>query len=712
MPTFTFTSPDGKKYTVQGPDGASQEEAFQMLQRQLGNASPASSAAKPPKPFGQQLNDAIADLPRQAGLAARYGLEGLGTTFDAIVGNPLRTLASPIFGNKPTADVGAALANLVSLPAPRNAQERIVGDAARMLAGGAVPIVAGARLAQAPGVAGAVGSTLAANPGAQLASAAAAGGAGGYTRETGGNAGAQMVASLGAGLAAPLAIGGVQRAAQVVRNAGSRGAPSAQQIEITINNALQDSGLTLGQLPQDVARSLRNDVVEAYRVGGNVSPDALRRLADYRVTGLVPTQARLTLDPADVTRQANLAKLGANSRDRAAQQLAQTQRSNNQALIAGLNNLGAATTDDQIAGATRIMDAMSARNDRAKAIIDAAYQGARDTSGRAAALDPSKFTQRANDLLDDALLGGKLPADVRNTMNWIAAGEKPAGMHSTVPMPFTVDIAEQLKTRIGDLQRATTDLAEKKALGLVRSALDDTPLLPGQEIGKQSVDAFNKARALNRSWMTIVERTPALQAVRDGIEPDAFVQKFIVGNGSGASTMSVAQLKNSIKGNPDAMGAVKEQIAAYLKSKALNAADDELGNFSQSAYNKALKAIGERKLGYFFSPEEVNQLKAIGRVAGYEQFQPVGAAVNNSNTAGAVGGLLERIGGSSLLSKLPLGRAAIGEPLENIVLGQQAGRALNVPASLLGGPVQQLPKPPRSLVLSPAAFLLPGEEAQ
>lgn len=35
MPAFTFTSPEGKQYTVNGPDGATKEQAFQVLQQQL-----------------------------------------------------------------------------------------------------------------------------------------------------------------------------------------------------------------------------------------------------------------------------------------------------------------------------------------------------------------------------------------------------------------------------------------------------------------------------------------------------------------------------------------------------------------------------------------------------------------------------------------------------------------------------------------------------
>ena len=44
MPTFDFTAPDGKSYSVQGPDGATPEQAFQILQQHLGAAPPESSS--------------------------------------------------------------------------------------------------------------------------------------------------------------------------------------------------------------------------------------------------------------------------------------------------------------------------------------------------------------------------------------------------------------------------------------------------------------------------------------------------------------------------------------------------------------------------------------------------------------------------------------------------------------------------------------------
>ena len=43
MPTFDFTSPDGKTYSVEGPDGATPDQAFQMLQQHIGSAKPQAS---------------------------------------------------------------------------------------------------------------------------------------------------------------------------------------------------------------------------------------------------------------------------------------------------------------------------------------------------------------------------------------------------------------------------------------------------------------------------------------------------------------------------------------------------------------------------------------------------------------------------------------------------------------------------------------------
>ena len=80
----------------------------------------------------------------------------------------------------------------------------------------------------------------------------------------------------------------------------------------------------------------------------------------------------------------------------------------------------------------------------------------------------------------------------------------------------------------------------------------------------------------------------------------------------------------------------------WLKTKA--GIVDETGNFSQAAYNKALKHLDDVKnLNEIFTPESASQLKTLGNVARYTQAQPRGAFVNNSNTL--VGALADRAAG-------------------------------------------------------------------
>ena len=96
-----------------------------------------------------------------------------------------------------------------------------------------------------------------------------------------------------------------------------------------------------------------------------------------------------------------------------------------------------------------------------------------------------------------------------------------------------------------------------------------------------------------------------------------------------------------------------------------------------------LGQIGDRKLSVWFTPQEVAQFKATGRVAAYEQVQPRGSAVNNSNTASA-GGLLSKamntaqgLGDSFFMTKpvLDVGR--------NVIAGQQAKKALSLADALM-----------------------------
>lgn len=618
-------------------------------------------------------NVKLKDIGRQFGLAGRYLAEGTADTA-GIFTDPITGLVNRGLGTNINSLRGATSNTLDSLgfPQPQNARERVVGDASRMLSStGAFIGGAGALKPFLSETGKSVATQMMARPDLQAGSALGAGYAGGEAREAGASPTVQTLAALAGGLAMPLTTSAIESGINAVKNRVIQ----PQQID----NAIAQAGIDTQTIPTPTLNTLIADVEQALKSGQPVSPDAVRRLADYKAVGATPLRGNLTLNPVDITRDKNLTKIAANSDDLVANQLPMIANRNNSTLISNLNDMGANSSDAYTAGNT-VINALNKRNDAAKSVIGSYYDKARSTQGRSAALDPSAFTKQANDALDQSLLGGKLPSDVRNLLNKTAKGE----------MPLTVDTAEQFKTRIGDLQRASTDPAERMALGKVREALDNTPLLEGQ--GQGAINAFNKARSVNRAYMQIVEKTPALQAVRDGIEPDKFVQKFIIGSGEKSNMMDVAMLKSNIKKSPEAIKAVRGQILNHLKSKGVNGAADEVANFSPAGYNNALTQIGERKLNLFFEPKEIEQLKRIGRVASYENFQPKGSAVNNSNTAAALF--------TSVIDKIdkyvPLGSVTVGKPVKNMMANASARNSLDASKSLINQslqPKQRMPIP-------------------
>ena len=125
-------------------------------------------------------------------------------------------------------------------------------------------------------------------------------------------------------------------------------------------------------------------------------------------------------------------------------------------------------------------------------------------------------------------------------------------------------------------------------------------------------------------------------------------------------------------------------------------------NFSGRQWLAALSDIGDQKLKQFFSPAEIEQLKAIGRVGATETFQPRGSAVNNSNTAAGVAGLLQGLSKNlgPMVNKIPGGQALVSPAMDNLTLSFTERGLTNVPRGLIN------PAPKQGGLLDP--LLLPA----
>lgn len=712
MPKFRVTSPDGGIYEVTAPEGATEAEAIAYVQKNMASMSVE-------KPAAVQAGSMIRDVGRQVGLTARYGLEGLGAVAN-IVTEPLRVLTDAVTPDRapsmselvsgqrtpkstPISAQATKFADFLGLPSPQGANERVVGDATRLVAG-AGGFAGGARAASnlLTGGARAAAQTLASNPIQQLVSGAGAGLSGGSVREAGGGEGAQFLAALGGGIVTPLAGNKLAELAmsggRAVRNALTPASVEMARADQQITLALQRSGIDWSQIPERIRQSMRAEVTQALNTGNRLNPDALRRLLVFRRANATPTAGQLTQDPGMITREKNLMKAGANSTNPNMQTLPALENQNVASFLRQLDEAGAAGAPSASGAGQRAIESLDATVARERNNISTLYQGARDTSGRSLPLEGGTFTTNANRLLDDANVGSFLPPDIAKKMNEIAGGR----------YPLTVDVAEQLKTSIGNLQRGSNDGNVRRALGLVRQALDDTPLqndrifnpsnapaIPGtvppstMAAGEESISAFNAARTANREWMRRVEGNPALRAVVDGVEPDQFVQRYVIGKG--ASAADVAALRNEL--DPSAISQMRAYLVRHLRDAATGA-DDDIVKFGGKSYRNALRDL-EDKLPVFFNADEIQQLRDIGNAAKYMQAQPAGSAVNNSNSGAMIIGrgldMLEQAA-----QKLPVGRDAI----TGVIQGMQQRQVMR-PANALQLLTQQPQRKGNALMALP-----------
>jgi hypothetical protein len=677
---ITVTFEDGSTHVYrQAPDNVTPEQVTQRAAKEFGKSVSALDGGRASVRAGQTLRD----IPRQVGLTARYGLEGLGQAA-GIVTEPLRQMVvNPLLGAvgmRPAASTGRAassVADLIGLPSPQNADERVIGDAARLVAAGGGMMGAARGVAGATqGVTRAAATQMAANPVIQTAGATGAGLAGGSVREAGGGPGEQFIAALAGGLAGGIGAAKTadvaKRGAAAVKSAMVPRADRIVQAESAIELAAQRSGIDLQALAPDIRNKLRAEVADALATGKQLDQAALNRLMVFRSTGTTPTVGMLSQNPIAITQEKNLAKMAANLGDENLQRLPMLENQNTAQLLRKLDEAGAENAPSLAASGSKAINSLSSSIDRSKAEIGSLYQTARDSSGRSLPLEGGTFTRRVGELLDAENVGSFLPPDIRNKLNAIAQG--------TPGFEFNVSSAEQLKTSIGNLQRGSSDGNVRRALGLVRQALDEAPLqggarvnpgnlpaIPGQvpesvQAGEQAILAFNKARSANRAFMQRLENNPALQAVADGVEPDQFVQKFVLSKS--ATAKDVRALKDEL--DPESVQSLRQSLVSYLKGKATSDTED-ITRFNNQTYRNALRDIGEDKLATLFNAQERQMLRDIGEAGKYMQAQPAGTAVNNSNSGALMAAkgfeLLDRLAGFVPLGGREIIRGKVTQPL-------------------------------------------------
>lgn len=674
------------------------------------------------------LADAIVSMRQQqprvsnntiAGALGRTARSALGAAGNlaGIVTEPIRLLTDTAYEqvtgkpspSVPLSSLARQASDAVGLAGPETPLQRVVDKATEtgfeaMLAGGAAralsrlpmsavaakPTSATQQVSGAPNATREVLRRLSDDPLMQVTAASAGGAAGQQAAEAGSGAVGQAVSALGGGLLAAGGLGALRSGANAVRNMIPQ-AGRAQAVDMRINIALQNNGIDPASINPAMRSFLREQVGAAMKLG-DLNDDAIARLADYRRLGLTPTRARLTLDPYDITQEQNAMRFAAATGARDAK-LPMIANENNQRLLGRVDDFN--PIDDAFATGQRAAAPIASVNRSMEASKNALYRRAEGMAGGDIPLERGAL----NDVYGKLEASRKLrfvPPEVMGTIDDILNDTR---------APFNVNQLDSLKTVIATAQRGTRDGNVKQALQIIREHLDTMPLNPEKRVfgGNQVVtpqtasmlrqqdaaagqlkQALDEARQANYSWRQWQDSAPAIRAVVDDENPAVFVERFV--RSKTADLRDVGRAADIINSSPDARNAVRSELVQYLKNRAIGKGNQSTtGNFSGRGWQSGLSDIGERKLSLFFDTDEVETLKAIGRVGAVDVFQPRGSAVNNSNTAAGVAGLLQGLSKriAPVANKLPFGEMMLSGPVNNTAVWALQRPALNVPRALM-----------------------------
>jgi len=455
------------------------------------------------------------------------------------------------------------------------------------------------------------------------------------------------------------------------RGWGGTAPATAEQV---LTQAAQNSPQSMGAASaaprmQSVSPELQQAVVNAARqTGGAVPPETLGRHIE---ADSLPVKIQLT--PGQASQDPALLSHEMNNRGRIAG-LPELLNEQNQKLGQNVRAIRDQVGPDVFSAnpvehGDTLIQAYKAKADAANADISQKYQALRDAAGGDFPVSAPTLLKNATSALNQELLLDHAPKSVMSTLGRLADNDN-----------MTFQNFESLRTNLAEVMRSSLDGNERRAAGVIRSAMEDLPLKPGAAELKPLADT---ARSAARAQFQALDADPAYKAaVNDAVPPDRFVQKFIVG----APRDQLALMRENLQGNDTATQTMGVAALDHLGQ----AAGIDRGVFSQANFNKHLQALSP-KLGSLFDPKTVEQLETLGNVARYTQAQPRGSFVNNSNTlVGAVANHAANAaeGLANVHSGLPVGTIA-----RKVLEGRADKRLAKQTMTPYGG-LTKLPEPP------------------
>lgn len=436
-------------------------------------------------------------------------------------------------------------------------------------------------------------------------------------------------------------------------------------------------------IPDQVFERLAGDVRTALASGKKLDPAAALRQADFDALNVPSLQGQITRNPAQWQREFNLAGVEGVGEPLQAVQAAQSRGIGNRFRQGSAGAMERFDAGDMLGNQLRQADEV------AKANVRAAYKAFRDSTGKELEVPLQGLAQDYASTLRD--YGAAIPGAVRGQFEELGL------MGGKQLKTLNIDDAERL-LKVINKHYNSPDAAVRGGLDELRASVQKAIVgaADTNAAGAQAAGLAADARALAAGRFETLGNTPALRAATANMEPDQFVQKFVLGGKVNEIERMQALLP------PEGQQQIRAQTIAYLQQKAFgaNAAGD--GKAAQAAFNNELQKIGRPKLVALLGEDGANEMFRIGRVLAYIKQVPEGATPNTSGT------------GQMLTSMLGRTKGLKGLPYVNDFLVQPLGRFADrsaVRQSLSGVPTQPAELSPEAIKAISALFAPAGVAA-
>jgi hypothetical protein len=557
MARYEITAPDGRRFEVNAPEGATQEQVLAYAQQnfQAGTPRAESPAAQAgaSDPGGARLPDGWnPGVGRDVMAGARSVIQGTGSLVGAVGGDafnhylvdPVRrafhspTLSDLVKGGdgfQPTPsyrDAAGGLADRLGLPKPLTARERVIGDVGEALTGTALTMGAGSLLAGGgrlaasgtPSEAQRLGNLLASQPMSQVAATAAGTGAASTVREADGG----TVAQLGAGLAGSMVPGAAGSLLPGIRSQGT--VPAATNL---------------------LARQA---------IRGKDAAPVRNALADFAAAGTTPSVGQATGNRAAQAMETLVGNVpgGAGRMERFGQQQTQQVAERLDDMAVRLSPRGTTVTPEQagqaivrgIEGPGGFLDRFRSQSSQLYAQLDAAIP--RNTQVRAANTT-GYLAQQSSPITGagatSALLANPKLAGIREALESdLAAG------NGAIPYEALARVRSRVGEMIGDAGLAP-DIPTRQLRGLY-GALSEDMKAAAHAAGGRAVNAFNRANNHFKYGMSRLEKVEHVIDKNGG--PEKVYASAFSGINNGATTL------RAVMQSLDA-GAQRELTASFIR---------------------------------------------------------------------------------------------------------------------------------------------------